>query len=75
MEKLERNEILARLYALRAGLSAISQKSDEVNGVLHTRDKQVALLEGKKRTLRDKISEYEKQIDTRLFVNSCILDI
>ena len=63
MEKLERNEILARLYALRAGLSAISQKSDEVNGVLHTRDKQVALLEGKKRTLRDKISEYEKQID------------
>ena len=62
MNELERTRTLARLYALRAGLSAVSQKKDEVDGVLHIRDVRVEQLEEQKSELHAKIGEYQEDI-------------
>lgn len=40
MEANERNQLLARLYALRAGLSVVSEKKDDVTYKLEKRDRE-----------------------------------
>ncbi len=41
MDAKERNETLARLYTLRAGLSAVSEKRDEVAALIENRNKTI----------------------------------
>ena len=57
MEANEHNELLARLYALRAGLSAVSEKKDDVTHKLEKRDRE------KQKFLEEEAAQTQKACD------------